>query len=101
MANYTHETIIITKEAWKFLRNLDRKIGNFRPVTDEMHERTWSNLISRNYCANPASHPISDNEVRIHPNSFERIAWDEMKNTLIEGGFGYRDDGFVAKGMYI
>lgn len=98
MASYTHETIIITKEAWKFLRILNRKIGNFRPVTDEMHERTWLNL-NRNYCANPASHPIEDNEVRIYPGYFDKIAWGEVKSMLIDGGFGYRDDGFRAKGM--
>lgn len=100
MASYTHETIVITKEAWKFLRNFNRKIGGFRPVTDEMHERTWSKL-NRNYCANPVSHPIGDDEIRIYPGCFEKIAWDEVKDMLIEGGLGYRDDGFRAKGMYI
>lgn len=109
MANYTHETIIITKEAWKFLRNLNRKIGGFRPVTDEMHEREWQYVThnnNRNRGANPVSHPIADNEIRIHPGYFGSIAWDDVKEMLADdgfadGGFGYRQDGYVIKGMCI
>ena len=92
------ETIIISKEAWKFLRQEDRKKANCRLLTDEGLEKIWKR-IWRNFGASNETHPIGENEVRIERDTFNQ-RWDRVKEILKENGFEYRTDGFVVEAIY-
>jgi hypothetical protein len=101
MKSFAHETIIISKTAWKFLWNFERQKGGCKPLTKEQFDRLWQRVQDfRNKGANPATHPIKKNEIRIDKDSFN-MKWDETKRILIDNGFKYREDNFVAKGMYM
>ena len=94
MKKFKHETIIVSKEAARFIWDLPRKVK----MTDEWFNREW-NKAFRNGGANPKTHPISENEVRI---SVDNICFslDEAKRLLTENGFTYRTDGFIVDGFY-
>ena len=99
MRKFAHETIIITKEAWKFMWNFERAADGYKPCTDAQLENIW-NRCFRNKGANPATHPIADNEIRVDRDSFN-MRFDGVKSTLDANGFGWRVDGFIAEGVYI
>ena len=92
------ETIIISKEAWKFLRQEDRKKANCRLLTDEELEKSWKR-IWRNFGASNETHPIGEDEVRIERDTFNQ-RWDRVKEILKENGFEYRTDGFIQEAIY-
>ena len=92
------ETIIISNEAWKFLRQEDRKKANCRLLTDEELEKIWKR-IWRNFGASNETHPIGEDEVRIGRDTFNQ-RWDRVKEILKENGFEYRTDGFVVETIY-
>lgn len=92
------ETIIISKEAWKFLRQEDRKKANCRLLTDEELEKCWKR-IWRNSGASNETYPIGEDEVRIERDTFNQ-RWDRVKEILKENGFEYRTDGFVVEAIY-
>lgn len=101
MKAFAHETIIIGKEAWKFMWNFERKKGGFKPLNEEQLERLWLRIQDfRNRGANPKTHPIKKGEIRIDKDSFN-IKWDVVKQTIVDNGFEYRQDGFVAEGTYL
>ena len=93
------ETIIINKEAWKFLRNKNRTMQGFTALNDEQLEKAWSKLRWRNNGASNETYPIKENEVRIERNTFS-IRWDNIKYMLKDNGFDYRTDGFVLNAIY-
>lgn len=87
------ETIIITKDAWKFLRNKSRTMKGYSILSEEALNKCLSQVKLLNDGANPETHPINDNEIRIDKECFS-IELDKIKNLLNENGFGYRQDGF-------
>ncbi len=101
MKTFKHETIIINKETWKFMRNLERRRGGFKLLNEEQLEKLWLKLKDfRNQGANPKTHPIDKNEIRVDKDSFN-MKWDYVKQIIIDNGFEYRQDGFVVEGMYM
>ena len=101
MKTFNHETIIIGKTAWKFMRNMERKKNGFKLLTNEQLDKLWLKIQDfRNIGANPATHPIKKNEIRIDKDSFN-MKWNDVKQVLIDNGFKYREDGFVVEGMYM
>lgn len=99
MREFKNETVIITKEAWKFLQDYDRESRGYKKVNPEWLERCWQRAF-RNEGANPQIHPIAAEEIRIHKDCFS-TAWDKVKSLLTEKGYGYRQDGFVLEGFNI
>lgn len=93
------ETIIISKEAWKFLRNKNRTMQGFTALTDEQLGKAWSEIRFRNDGASYETYPIKENEVRIEKDTFS-IRWDNIKDMLKDNGFDYRTDGFVLNAIY-
>ena len=93
------ETIIINKEAWKFLRNKNRTTQGFTALTDEQLEKAWSKMRFRNQGASNQTYPINENEIRLMRDSFS-LRWDNIKDMLNDEGFGYREDGFVQEAIY-
>lgn len=101
MRKATRESIIIQKEAWKFLWNLERQMGGFKPLTDDQLDRLWLRIEDfRNRGANPATHPLREGEIRIDRDSFG-MKFDDVKSALVAEGFTYRDDGFTAEVYYM
>ena len=101
MKTFAYETIIINKSAWKFLKNYDRQRGGFKKLSDEQLNNFWNKIdIFKNRGANPATHPIKANEVRIDRDTFN-MKLDMVKQVLEENGFKYRQDGFVSHGMNV
>ena len=100
MKKFEHETIIINKEAWKFMWNFERKLGGFKPCTDAYLNKIWSKMCFRNRGANPATHPIADDEIRLDRDSF-RMNIKNLKHTLADNGYEFRQDGFIAEGFYL
>jgi hypothetical protein len=99
MREFNHETIIITKEAWKFLENYYRISRGFSEAKGEWLEKNWARKF-RNGGANPKTHPIAENEVRIEHGDF-LMKIEEIKSVLKDTGFEYRQDGFIQEGMNI
>ena len=99
MKEFKHETIIVTKEAWKFLENNYRESGGFPHASEKWLEKLWKGAF-RNLGANPKTHPIKKNEMRIEHGSF-LMSIDKIKKLLTEKGFEYRQDGFVAEGINV
>ena len=97
---YRNETLIITGDAWKFLRRYSAVSRGFKNPTDEQLDKWWDKYDFRNGGASRKTNPISDNEVRISRDSFA-IKWDSIKKLLEENGFSYRDDGFCEEGCYL
>ena len=58
MRNFTSETIIVSKEAWKYLRNVERQRDGRAPLNDERLNAIWDRISFHNGGANPATHPI-------------------------------------------
>ena len=52
----------------------------------------------RNLGANPATHPIEENEIRVEHGNF-CMTIEEVKSALTRGKFDFRQDGFVAEGF--
>ena len=96
MREHKLETLIVTKEAFKWLQNEDRKVGGCRLLTDEWFEKQWSKRVFRNGGANPKTHPISDDEIRIDRWS-TRFSIERIKKMLTENGFEYRQDGHTEQ----
>ena len=100
MTEFKHETIIIEKEGWQFLRQQNRINAGCTLLSQEQLENAWNKMKYRNNGANPNTHPISENEVRISPDSFG-MRWNNVKLLLKDNGFDYREDGFVIEGFYL
>ena len=101
MKQFKRETIIIDKEAWRFLWNFERQQGGFKLLDEEQLDKIWQRIGDfRNRGANPAKHPIGDGEIRIDKDSFN-MKWDAVKQILSDNGFKYRKDGFIAEGAYL
>lgn len=100
MREFAHETIITTKEAWKFMWNFEREADGYKPCSDEQLNRIWDRMCNRNRGANPATHPIRENEIRLDRDSFD-MRFESVKSTLVANGFECRTDGFVAEGFYM
>lgn len=88
-----YSTIIISFEAWKFLRNEDRQKANVPLLSDELLQKSWNRMKYRNQGAGK-DYPISDNEIRIYKDS-TLFDMETVKRKLIENGFTYREDGFI------
>ena len=97
MKKFANETIIIHKNGWKFMWNTEREKHGFAALSNEQLERIWSKIVSKNRGANPATHPISNDEIRIDKDTFN-MKWEDVKETLSNNGHAVRDDGFVAEG---
>lgn len=101
MRELKHETIIVSKETYFFLRNHTRKIGGYSELSDESLERLWNRMESaRNIGANSQTHPIDKNEVRIDRDSFG-LPLNTMKTLINDNGFTYREDGYIVESIYI
>ena len=100
MKQFKHETIIISKEAWEFMKNFEREVHGYRIFNREWLDKLWSRMYCRNGGANPATHPIKEDEVRVDRDSFN-IRFENVKSELTAHGFNYRSDGFVAEGFYL
>lgn len=99
MKEFKHETMVITKEAWKFLRNADRVKGGYSTLTDEQLEKVWGKIAFRNGGAWSKTHPIAENEIRVENDSWNTMRIEDAKAILTENGFEYRQDGFVQEGI--
>lgn len=97
MREFKHETLIIDKEGWKFLQNYYRTKRGFSEAKDEWLEKMWKRAF-KNGGANPKTHPIAENEIRIEQDSF-LMKIEKVKSLLKENGFNYRQDGFIQEGM--
>ena len=101
MKQYQHETIIIAQDAWKFMWNFERERHGFKAISDEQLNKIWAKISDfRNGGANPKTHPISENEIRITKDTFN-LRWDEVKEIIMNSNFSHRQDGFVAEGAYM
>ena len=100
MKAFEHETIIVTKDGWKFLRNLNRTTQGYSELTDEQLDRIWDNTTIKNNGANPKTHPISENEIRIDDYMFS-IKWDKIKEIIYKNNLEWRKDGFMLTGIDI
>lgn len=99
MKEFKHETMVITKEAWKFLRNADRVKGGYSELKDEQLEKVWGKIAFKNGGAWSKTHPIAEDEIRVENGSWSTFRIEEAKTILAENGFGYRQDGFIAEGI--
>ena len=99
MRKFTSETIILTKEAWVLIKNWERASHGYKKLPDSFVEHVWAQAF-RNGGANSATHPISDNEIRVSRDSFS-ISLEEVKAELEKAGYGYRQDGFIEEGFDI
>ena len=72
MREFKHETVIITKDAWKFLQDYDRESRGYQKVNPEWLERCWQRAF-RNEGANPQTHPIAAEEIAYTKIAFQRI----------------------------
>ena len=97
---FKNETIIITKEAFFFLKNEDRRKAGCSIFNDEQLEKWWARMRYRNGGASNEKHPISDNEVRISKDSFN-FRFEQVKEMLKANGFTFRQDGFIEEGFYM
>lgn len=98
MREYKHETIIIDRKGWEFLRNISRTLRGFNPLSQEQLDKIWNSNQYRNNGANLTTHPIAENEIRISPDSFS-MQWDKVKKLLNDNGFKQRQDGYVIEGV--
>lgn len=99
MREFKNETIIITKEAWCFLKNENRKKAGCAPLNEEQLEKCWGRMY-RNNGANYEQYPIADNEIRIERDSFN-FRLEQVIEMLTENGYTFRQDGFIAEGIYV
>lgn len=93
------ETIIISKEAWKFLRNKNRTMQGFTALNDEQLEKSWNRIRLKNLGANTKTYPIEENEIRIDRDCVS-IRFELVKSILNNEGFSYREDGFIQEAIY-
>jgi hypothetical protein len=100
MKQFTSETVIISKEAWKYLRNVDRQRDGRAPLNDERLNAIWDRISFHNGGANPATHPIRKNEHRVDKDTFS-MSISAVKSILDEKGFTYRQDGYIVEGIYM
>lgn len=99
MREFKHETIIIEKEGWEFLKNQSRTLKGFEPLSQEQLDKIWKREYEfRN--GGGEKYPISENEIRIEPDSFA-LRWDKVKQLLKDNGFKQRQDGYVVEGIYL
>ena len=97
---FKNETIVITKEAFFFLKNENRKKSNCTLFNQEQLEQWWSRMKYRNGGASKEKHPIGENEVRISKDSFN-FRLEQVKEMLMANGFTFRQDGFIEEGCYM
>lgn len=98
MRQYTLETIIIKKDAWAYLRNLDRTTRGYSELSEEQLERSWNRIPYRNNGANPDTHPIADDEIRIDKGHFG-FPLERVKEIIREQQFEWRRDGYTINGI--
>lgn len=97
--NFKHETIILTKEVWVMAKNFDRTQRGYKPLSESFVERIW-NQCFRNGGANPATHPIAENEIRVDRDTFY-LDLEQIKAMIYNAGFSWREDGFIQEGIYV
>ena len=100
MRKFKHETIIVERSGWEFLRNKERVDRGYTPLTQEHLDKVWNRCCFKNGGANPQTHPIADNEIRIDRDSFS-IKWEAIKSLLESNGFKHRQDGYEVEGMHL
>lgn len=100
MRKFKNETIVITKDAYFFLRNEFRVKEGYKPLNNEQLERIWSRFRSRNIGENNKTHPIAENEIRIDKDTFG-FKLELAKEMLMTNGFIFRQDDFIQEGIYI
>lgn len=103
MREFRHETLIITKEAWKFLKNHSRTSKGYSELEEEKLEKIWQRIDKegfRNDGAPSKKYPITMNEMRINPDTFA-FKWGTLKQILQDKGYGYREDGYIIDGCYL
>lgn len=101
MREVKHETIIIEKEGWEFLKNQTLVMRGFKPRTQEQLDKEWNRIDRngfRNDGANLKTHPIEENEIRVDPDEFS-IGWDKIKQLIKDNGIKYRQDGYEVEGI--
>ena len=82
MKEFKLETIVITKEAYLFLKQENRKKAGCDPLNQEQLERVWARVSRfRNNGASYEKHPIAENEIRIMRGSFN-FTLEQMKELL-------------------
>lgn len=100
MKTFKHETIIVKKDGWKFLRNLDRVSRGFTALSNDSLDKIWDRTTVKNGGANPKEYPINDDEIRIDPDMFG-IPWDDVKKSCYLNDLEWRRDGFLLEGINI
>ena len=101
MKKFNHETIIVEKSGWEFLWNTDRVDRGFEPLSQERLDDVWNRrCVNKNRGANPKTHPIAENEIRIDKDTFS-IKWETVKSLLKDNGYKYRQDGYIVEGIYL
>ena len=93
------ETIIISKEAWKFLRNKNKTMQGFTALNDEHLEKCWNRIRLKNLGANTQTYPVEENEIRIDRDCVS-IRFELVKSILNNEGFSYREDGFIQEAIH-
>lgn len=97
MKEFKHETVVTTRQGWEHLEKCYREKVGCKIPSPEFLERSWKRAF-RNLGANPATHPIEENEIRVEHGSF-CMTIEEIKSALTRGKFDFRQDGFVAEGF--
>lgn len=95
------ETMIITKDAWVFLKQQQRKKLNCTPISNERIEEQFNRIKKRrldNQGASNEDYPLSENEIRITNSSF-CFNLKDVKTLLEMFGYEYRADGFVQEAL--
>ena len=78
---------------------MDRTQFGRKPCSNEFLEYQWRTCF-RNGGANPKTHPIAEDEIRVCKDSFN-LSLEEIKVKLEDYGFTYREDGYCEEGLYI
>lgn len=91
MKEFIHDTILIDKESYFYLRNNFRVAKGFKPLSIEALERIWKRLTYGN----------DDTEhYRIDIDTFG-YRLETIKILLIDNGYDFIDDGIKNHGFYL
>lgn len=102
MKQYRCDTVIITKEGWKYLLQRAFAQGSRgKNLPEESMERAWNRKQNnRNGGASPIKNPIAENEIRVNIYDFG-LSVERVKELLDEQGMTWREDGFITEDISV
>lgn len=85
---FSHDSFLINKDGYFFLRNFSRKERGFEPLTIDKLEKIWDRLSKES------------EQYRVTVDSFSKSVI-ELKDLLDDAGFTYIEDGKKVEGFYL